>query len=214
MLRTLTTLAGLTAAALLIGSCATMSEGQCLAGDWSGRGYADGAEGRGQSRLADHAEACAKHGVTPDADAYYAGHVQGVRAYCQPARGFHLARNGGSAGRGFCPADLEEDFLYAFADGRLAYDANNRVADALNQASLARQRAEQREAEIIIEEDRLDDEGVTDEMRQTIRQRIRRLRDDRERELADARERDRDAQDGEREVSQLRNRFSPLYGGW
>lgn len=214
MLKRLMIAAAIGAGGLMLGSCATMSEGQCLAGDWSGQGYADGAAGHGQSRLAEHAEACAEHGVTPDADAYFTGHEQGVRVYCQPGNAFTLGRNGSGYGRGFCPAGLEEDFLYALADGRLVHDAIQRMAEVESRAREARQQADRVETQIRIEEDRLDDDGVTDEMRQTIRQRIRRLRDDRDRDLADARELDRDVQDARREISRLENRFLPLYGDW
>ena len=48
-------------------SCATMSQEQCLRGDWRAVGYGDGVDGRPMSRLDDHAKACAKAGVTPDA---------------------------------------------------------------------------------------------------------------------------------------------------
>ena len=35
-----------------LGSCATMSEDQCLAGDWYGQGRTDGAAGHGNGRVA------------------------------------------------------------------------------------------------------------------------------------------------------------------
>ena len=56
--------------ALLLGSCATMSEDQCRVGDWGGQGLRDGSAGLPMSRLDDHAEACAKHGVAPDVTPY------------------------------------------------------------------------------------------------------------------------------------------------
>ena len=98
---------GLIAASTLLGSCATMSEEECLAGDWGGRGFADGAAGYAQSRLGEHAEACTKHGITPDDSAYRAGWAQGVLRYCTLPNGFVQGREG-SAYNGVCPADLEE----------------------------------------------------------------------------------------------------------
>ena len=38
-------------AALVLGSCATMSAEQCTAGDWSGQGYIDGQAGMTMSHL-------------------------------------------------------------------------------------------------------------------------------------------------------------------
>jgi hypothetical protein len=44
-----------------------MSKEACLQGDWAGVGFKDGEAGRPQSRLDEHAKACAKAGVVPDA---------------------------------------------------------------------------------------------------------------------------------------------------
>ena len=76
-MRILLSVAAAAVAMLAVGSCATMSEGQCLAGAWGERGYADGAEGLPTSRLDDHAKACAEHGVTPDATVYFEARESG-----------------------------------------------------------------------------------------------------------------------------------------
>ena len=58
----------LSAAALVIASlsgCASISEDQCLAGNWAERGYKDGAKGVSRGRLADYADTCAKYAVCP-----------------------------------------------------------------------------------------------------------------------------------------------------
>ncbi|RZJ86301.1 MAG: DUF2799 domain-containing protein, partial [Brevundimonas sp.] len=78
---------GLTALSLL-GSCATMSEDQCLAGAWGQVGYADGAAGYAMSRLNEHAEACAKYGIAPEEAIYRSARADGLRVYCTPESGF------------------------------------------------------------------------------------------------------------------------------
>ncbi len=208
----LTAVAGL--ALMGLGSCATMSEGQCLAGDWVGQGRADGAAGYGAGRLSDHAEACARHGVTPDANAYYRGHVQGVRQYCTPGRGFRVAVGGGGYSNGFCPADLEQDFLYAYSDGRLVWDAVQRVSALQTRANEFRTRAAEYEQDIRSEEDRLANETLTDQQRRALRDRIQRLRRDRNAADDQARSVSYEITDAEREVSRLRQRFTPVYGNW
>ena len=199
-------------AAAALGSCATMNEEQCLAGDWSGQGYSDGAAGHGWGRLQEHRKACEKHGVVPDEAAYYEGHGRGIRTYCRPARGYRVGKDGGGYSQGFCPADLEPDFMTAYADGRLVYAADQRVTEIQNRVNEAYSRARSLESEINSEEARLSSSELTDEERQTIRSRIRRLRDDRERELYDARDLERDVTDAQREADETENRFVALYG--
>ncbi|WP_439476130.1 DUF2799 domain-containing protein [Brevundimonas sp.] len=118
------------AGALLgLGSCATMSADQCLAGDWAGQGFSDGASGLSMSRLNDHAEACAKHGVTPDAASYAAGRDRGLVRYCRLAHGFR-AGNTGSGYGGVCPAWLEADFMPAYRDGQSVHGVEQALTNA------------------------------------------------------------------------------------
>jgi hypothetical protein len=44
--------------------CATLGKEECLNADWFTIGFEDGARGYPASRIGDHREACAKHGVT------------------------------------------------------------------------------------------------------------------------------------------------------
>ena len=194
-------------AAVGLAGCATMSEEQCLAGDWYGQGFNDGAAGHAYSRLNDHTEACARHGVYPDPSAYSAGRDQGLRQYCTPANGFRVGRSG-SAYSGVCPADLERDFLYGHADGRLLWDADQRVNSAVNAENQARNRIRQLEADIRVEEDSLSDSALTDAQRDTIRARIRRMRDDIDRAWDDVRRAERDVEYARREVVDLERRLS------
>jgi hypothetical protein len=120
---------------LALGGCASsLSESQCLANDWETIGYRDGLSGSdGSSALMRHMDACVKHGVTPDRNAYLAGWEDGVDQYCQPANGFNLGRRG-SGYSNVCPARLQSAFHAAYHDGRRLWEARsevNQVAGAI-----------------------------------------------------------------------------------
>jgi len=110
----------------IMSGCATMNADECRNADWRIVGYEDGLQGAGGDRIGQHREACAKHSVTPDLEAYQSGRTIGLKEFCQPLTGFHL----GSAGRnynGVCPDNLETDFLAAYRDGRELYRYQGRV---------------------------------------------------------------------------------------
>ena len=200
-------------AALALGSCATMSAEQCMAGDWPSQGYADGAAGLTMSRLNDHAEACAKHGVTPDASAYGAGREQGLMQYCTPDRGFQAGRTGSSYG-GVCPSRLEADFIPAYRDGQLVHQAEQALADARGRVESLGNRLEELDDKITAKQAEARADGLTDQQRETIRNRIQEIR----RERADNEREWRRAQDAideaERDVRDARWRFRSQYGDW
>jgi hypothetical protein len=203
----------LLASGAALNGCATLSEEQCLAGDWYGIGVADGQNGYTFNRLSDHNEACASHGVIPDAAVYEQGRQQGLRAYCTPQVGFREGRQGDSYA-GVCPASVEPDFLAGYSDGRLVHAAQQAYQTAYNDQSNYLQQAANIEAQIRTEETNLGAADLTDEQRRVIRDRIRRLRDDRERAFDLARDAEWRMRDAERDVSMLRARFAAYYGSW
>lgn len=108
----------------VISGCATLNEEECQLADWKTIGYEDGSVGANQ--IGKHRSACAKHGITPDFEAYKAGREQGLRIFCQPSNGFRV----GSSGRnyaGICPADLEPEFIHAYKIGKEIYLAKRVV---------------------------------------------------------------------------------------
>lgn len=206
-------LAAVLAAAGALNGCATLSEEQCLVGDWYNIGVADGQNGYAFSRLEDHNEACQRHGVIPDASTYEQGRQRGLMSYCTPQIGFREGRQGDTY-RGVCPASVEADFLAGYSDGRLVHAAQQAYQTAYNDLNSYRQQASNIEFQIRTEETNLNAEGLTDEQRRTIRDRIRRLRDDRERALDQARDAEWRMRGAEQEVGRLRARFAAYYGGW
>lgn len=198
---------------LLAGSCASLSEDQCLVGDWAGIGYGDGANGYGTGRFGDHVKACEKYGVVPDQATWMTGRARGLTVYCQPGKGFQVGLSGGSYG-GVCPASLEGPFLGGYTDGRLVWDALQRYDRAQSEINDAERRASEIETKMREAEARLADKATPDDEKKALRERLKALRDDRysageDRRLAiDLRDR------ADRELSRLRNRFGPVYGGW
>lgn len=200
-------------AALALGSCATMSEEQCLAGDWSGQGYSDGLSGLTMSRLDDHAEACAKHGVTPDAGAYAAGRRQGLLQYCTVDKGFEVGRTGAGYA-GVCPPDLERDFLYAYRDGQVVHAAEQALENARSRVDSLGARLEELDEKIIAKQAEARADGLTEAQREEIRKRIAEIRRERADTERDWRRAQEAIDDAEREVRDVRWRFRDQYGSW
>lgn len=200
-------------AALAVGSCATMSAEQCMAGDWSGQGYADGREGLTMSRLDDHARACAEHGVMPDAAAYAAGREQGLVHYCTPARGFEVGRTG-SGYAGVCPSGLEADFMYGYRDGEIVHAAEQALSDARSRVNSLGHRLEELDDKILAKQAEARAEGLSDEQRDQIRNRIAEIRRERAGTERDWRRAQDEIDEAERDVRDVRWRFRDQYGGW
>lgn len=122
-------IAGCMLALLTLSGCATMNRAECQTVDWRTVGYEDGASGQTGDRIAQHRKACAKHGVTPDLDAYQLGREQGLREYCTADNGFRLGERGAQL-PGFCPDERQAAFEAAYRDGFHLYE----LRSALNQA--------------------------------------------------------------------------------
>ena len=132
--------AGITVALLVLAlsGCASMSGDECVTGDWAAIGFEDGSRGYTSDRISGYRKACAKHGVTPDFQAYLRGRDQGLVEFCQPGRGFSLGANGGQY-NGVCAADREPEFLDAYRAGSELYRLRANVSQA-NSAIYAKQK--------------------------------------------------------------------------
>uniref|UniRef100_B0SUK7 DUF2799 domain-containing protein n=1 Tax=Caulobacter sp. (strain K31) TaxID=366602 RepID=B0SUK7_CAUSK len=204
---------GLVVTASALAGCATMSKEACLQGDWAGVGFKDGEAGRAQSRLDDHAKACAKAGVVPDAAPYFAAREQGLKLYCTQDRGFSEGRTGQSYA-GVCPPGPERGFLVGYADGQLVNAAASRLSQAESDRDSADRRAEKRDREARGVEDELTNPKLNDEQKHELRDRLNRLRSERRQAVEDGRRAEWAARDAEREVDELHHRFGARYGGW
>lgn len=134
-----TRLAGIFVVSMMVAlsGCASMSADECVTSDWRGIGFDDGARGYTAGRLSQHRKACAKHGVSPDLQAYQEGRADGLREYCQPQRGFNLGAGGGQY-NGVCAIDLEADFLDAFRSGSQLHTMRSNVNSTNHQINAKR----------------------------------------------------------------------------
>jgi len=122
----------LLAAVVALAGCAGMSSQECAYSDWQSVGYEDGASGKAADAVGNRRKACAKHGVAIDYEGYREGWDRGVRAFCNPQRGYDIGSRGGSY-HGQCPAELDEDFVVAYRAGRQLHQLTSSVSAAQNQ---------------------------------------------------------------------------------
>lgn len=201
---------GAVAVAALLGSCTTMSKDQCLAGAWGEKGYADGMSGYPMARLDDHAKACAKYQVAPNPAAYGSAREDGLRSYCTFERGWAEGRAGNTY-YGVCRPEEEQAFLPAYQDGRMLHEAEAAFETAQSTLNSAEDRIENREDKLEAKQNELRGEGLTDEERDRVRDRIQEVRG----EIRDARRNARDARDAldqtEWDVRRVRRELSGRY---
>lgn len=204
-------LAGAFAALVALASCETMSAEECAVADWRALGYAD-ADRSGQDNFATRSDSCAEKGIGADVSAYRRGFDDGMRAFCQPPRGFDFARRGGSF-NGYCPADLDEDFRYALSDGRRVYDLQQSIDEAQRNVDSATNRRNEIDDDIRGQEGLLQ-AATSDAERRRIRDVIESMR----RRRADANSDIRVAQEQlprlQYQMSLLRSELSGRWGSW
>lgn len=200
-------------ATLALMSCATMSKDQCLAGAWGEVGYRDGLEGRPMSLLADHEKACAEYGVAPDVVAYRSARADGLNGYCRWDRGFREGREGDTY-HGVCSAAQERDFLPAYRDGQMVYAADQALSSARSSVESLGSRLEELDDKIVAKQAEARADGLTDEQRDAIRNRIQEIRRERADTERDWRRAQDAVDDAERDVRDLRRQFQGQYGGW
>ena len=137
-----------TLAALAFAGCATMSKDECRAIDWRTVGFEDGATGQGIERLSGRRQACAKHGVAPDLDAYLAGRDEGLLEYCQPANAFRVGARGREYS-GACPEHLAPAFNNSYQAGRELWRLESRVRDTVRGIASRHSQIEEIDAALI-----------------------------------------------------------------
>ena len=126
----------MSALVLLLGGCASLSEEECITGDWYGIGQDDGIAGRSIERIAEHRQACGKHRIAIDAREYQDGYDRGLVEFCAPERAFVFGVNGGRT-EAICPSDMAIDFTSAYGDGRRLYVMESRLRDLRNELESA-----------------------------------------------------------------------------
>lgn len=174
---------------LLLNGCATLSQEDCIRGDWFGLGITDGRNGQTMSRIDDHRKACFEYGIAVNDQAYLAGRDQGLREYCQLDNAFRVGLNGEQY-RHVCPPSIDGVFAH-YHSAALAVHEDRAELDRLD-------------SEISRREYDLYDKKLSDKDRLRIRQDIRDLDRKRERLRDDLYYHERQLDDLRREASSYR----------
>ena len=209
-LKALALVAAVAGVAALSG-CETMSAEQCAAADWGALGHSDAARS-GSSRFDDRAESCAEKGISADATAYRRGFEDGMFEFCRPENGFAFARRGGQF-NGSCPAELSQQFGYAYSDGQRVRIAEQALEGARSQIG-----------RLIADREEIDDnigshegslrEATTDEERRRHRDEIARLQRERRNVNDDLRVAQAQIPPLQRAVDDLRYEIGGRWGNW
>jgi hypothetical protein len=136
---------------LAVAGCSSnpsVSESQCIAGDWQTVGYRDGVNGLRSTQLLQHQDACVQHDVFPDRNSYMVGWEQGMREYCKPRNAFTTGERG-QRYYNVCPASMDHDFQVAYREGRELYLARAAVANLERKITDRENRLEVVKAEIV-----------------------------------------------------------------
>lgn len=128
--------------------CASMSQEECVTGDWYAIGYEDGARGRNADRIGKYRKACADHDITPDLRAYQEGREEGLREFCRPQTGFAVGRRGNSYS-GICPADLEPAFVAAYQEGKQLYSLRAQVNNTTRMLAIRKEEMHELEKDLV-----------------------------------------------------------------
>ena len=179
-------IAGLGLICLILASgCATIAAEDCPKVDWYQLGVKDGREGRPESRLHEHRQACRDAGVRPDERAWTAGRFEGLRGYCTLGNALNEGR-AGNAYHGVCQGPIEAPFRELHGAAYAVREADRRVREI--------------ESQISSRERDLRKDGRSDRDRERIRSEIRDL--DRRRESARS-----DVYRRERDLDHVRQRY-------
>lgn len=125
---------------VVLSGCASLSQEECLTGDWQGIGYRDGLQGKTEAYLAEHQSACAEYKVSLNLADYLQGRKEGLKSYCRPENGYRLGRQGMEYAY-VCPADLDAAFLAKYKQGLELYQ-QEKVVNNL-EADIRKNKAEQ-----------------------------------------------------------------------
>lgn len=101
---------------LILSGCNTLSEKECINGDWYSIGVNDGAKGYSQERLNEHRESCAEYGRNVNHSAYAEGYQEGIKRFCTKANGYQQGSDGNEY-HAICPAGLQAGFLEGYQAG-------------------------------------------------------------------------------------------------
>ncbi|MEO3387750.1 DUF2799 domain-containing protein [Mesorhizobium sp. CAU 1741] len=135
---------------VMLTSCATLNQEECLNANWFELGQQDGAAGRAQTHVNEHRSACGEHGLPVDEPQWRTGWEQGIRLYCTPENGLQQGRQG-SYYANSCPIELATGFEAAYSvakalhDARMSRETLQRELDSLETSLRDAQKPEDRQ---------------------------------------------------------------------
>ncbi|WP_415883008.1 DUF2799 domain-containing protein [Neptuniibacter sp. QD34_54] len=152
---------------VILPGCASLSQEECLTGDWQGIGYRDGLQGKAEAYLAEHQSACAEYRVSLNLEDYLHGRNEGLKRYCQPDNAYRLGRQGATYAY-VCPVELEGAFIAKYQQGREVYQQEKAVKSL--EADIRKNKAAQKKLkdQIIKTETKLVAEGKSRSERQRL----------------------------------------------
>jgi chromosome segregation ATPase len=136
-----------------------------------------------------------------------------LNGYCRWERGFQEGREGDTY-HGVCTRAQEEEFLPAYRDGQMVHAAEQALTNARSSVESLGDRLEELDDKITAKQAEARAEGLTDEQRDAIRDRIQEIRRERADTERDWRRAQNAVDDAERDIRDVRRRFQGQYGGW
>lgn len=113
------------ALAIILNGCATLSETECVSGNWYQVGYQDGKYGRDSDYVLKHESACIEYSVRLDRDQYEQGRQKGLEVYCTGHNGFQQGVKGSHANQN-CTVAFPE-YTASYKDGLFSRHENLQV---------------------------------------------------------------------------------------
>jgi hypothetical protein len=165
---------------LILSGCATLSEKECLRGDWRDLGIKDGLNGEPAVQIEKHREACTEHGIRPDERLYMEGRAEGLLEYCQLDNAFWSGLNGRQY-QGVCPPAIHSLFKRYNEAAYGVYQTREKIKQLHDEISSSQRKLESKKTKdkerIHIRGEIREREKKLDELRNDLRDRERNLDD-------------------------------------
>jgi len=113
---------------VFLGACASLTPEQCQTGNWQSIGYNDGINGRQESYISRHFDACDKVAIVPDTAAWLSGRLQGLPLYCTPQNAYSVGRSGRDLSP-VCPAAQQNALFQSWDWGQEYYLIGQQISD-------------------------------------------------------------------------------------
>lgn len=155
-------------------ACSSLDQAGCVNADWRMLGFEDGMKGRNESHIRHYRQDCAKYGVTPDLDAYRAGHYEGSAQFCTAKNGFLQGRDNQNY-QNNCPEAFATEFLRGHRDGQLVFQARTQLDKARSELRQLQQDIPKLEQSITKLNEQLVADGLTRAERISIRDQLAKM---------------------------------------